>query len=595
MKVERRAAYKRKSSSRSILPEQKDQLVEEEFVPYYAERPEKLQEVKNTITKTPSEFTAFAIKVKGEPFSFDGRRYLLPMYDSPAKRKLFKTARQVEKSTTLGNMQITYNALIPHFHSLYVSPTATQTKTFSNDRIKEVFDTPGILNNWVESSQNHSVFRKMLVNRSVMLLLYAYLTVGRIRGNYADMICLDEVQDILIDHIPVIEECMSHSPFKFEIFSGTPLTLDNGIEYFWSQESTQNEWLIPCENCGGGDKHYWNLLGEDNISPTGLVCSKCGKPLNPQSEKAQWVAAFPKRNMEGYHISQLMVKWVPWDSILDKYERYPRRQFFNEVLGESHDSASRPLIASMIQANCSPTLSMYDPKQVLKKRAMLKRRDVFAGIDWGTGDRSYTVLSLGAYINDRFEIFYIHRFTGKQAEPTESLTLIKKLIEEWGVNLVGVDYGQGFFANNHLTRAFGRKRILVYQYVESGKRKVFWESGKNRFLLSRTDIMTDLINAIRKGDVFRFAMWDEFKEPYAQDMMNIHSEYSEFLRRDVYGHNPANPDDSFHSILYCFLASMIKHPRPDIILPDKDVKGTSVDFLTDEEKDDILTIMSNKS
>ena len=39
---------------------------------------------------------------------------------------------------------------------------------------------------------------------------------------------------------------------------------------------------------------------------------------------------------------------------------------------------------------------------------------------------------------------------------------------------------------------------------------------------------------------------------------------------DEYKHAPGKADDSFHSVLYCLLASMIQNPRPDIITPMKE-------------------------
>jgi hypothetical protein len=50
-------------------------------------------------------------------------------------------------------------------------------------------------------------------------------------------------------------------------------------------------------------------------------------------------------------------------------------------------------------------------------------------------------------------------------------------------------------------------------------------------------------------------------------MLNIFSEYSEQLRQNIYKKSPNATDDTFHSILLCFLASMIRHPRPDVISP----------------------------
>ena len=53
-------------------------------------------------------------------------------------------------------------------------------------------------------------------------------------------------------------------------------------------------------------------------------------------------------------------------------------------------------------------------------------------------------------------------------------------------------------------------------------------------------------------------------------MLSIFSEYNETLRMVRYDHHPDKPDDTFHSILYCFLASMVVFPRPDIMAPTRE-------------------------
>ena len=81
--------------------------------------------------------------------------------------------------------------------------------------------------------------------------------------------------------------------------------------------------------------------------------------------------------------------------------------------------------------------------------------------------------------------------------------------------------------------------------------------------------MSDIFNAIRRKQL-EFPRWEEFENPYAEDMLNIYSEYNEAQKMIQYSHSIDKPDDTFHSILYCFLASMLVTPRPDIIAPTRE-------------------------
>lgn len=478
-------------------------------------------------------------------------------------------------STLIGNELITYSCMIPGHKSLYVSPSSTQTKTFSNDRIKDPIETSPVLRSYTTRMLSQNVFEKQFVNRAKITLRYAFLNADRVRGVSPWLLAIDEIQDILSDTIPVIEQATSHAPEKFRRFfyAGTPKGLDNPIEYYWSASdksgrpmSTQNEWAVPCEGC-----NFWNILGEKNIGRKSLICEKCGKQIYPQHPRAQWTRGNEYGVFEGYRIPQLMVPWRPWEDILLDYSRYSRDKFYNEVLGLSFDSGIRPVSRTQIRANCVPELTMHPDKLELFRKG-LAGREVFAGIDWGTDGSAATVITLGTYVGSKFRIFWIHRFEGEDADPDVQLKKIVQILRAFGVTVIGADYGAGHMQNNTLVREFGR-RLQRFQYVARVRKKVHFEPLLKRFIVHRTEVMSDVFSAIKRGNVFEFPRWEEFHIPYAQEIMNIFTQYNEKLRMIQYQHRPDRPDDSFHSITYCFLASMIKHPRPDIITPSRELSS----------------------
>lgn len=745
--------------------------------------------------------------------------------------------------------------------------------------------------------------------------------------------CIDELQDILTDNIPIIEECASHSNFKIFMYSGTPKSLDNPIEYFWTEFSTQNEWVVPCHrhaiNTGAGKSAsvYWNVLDEENIGKNGVICDRCNKPIDAMDDMSQWVAMnasvlkkIPKP-YEGFRIPQIMVPWLPWEEITQKQFTYSRAKFYNEVLGLSYDSGTRPLTRRDIMDNCDPNIHLDEGFQRKIRAHIGGAFPVYAGIDWGchdedtriltnrgfqyfkdltnedevaqwdpdtremtfvrpkvktvrdwdqpllhfegkgldmmlththrmrvgtrqgmgpwvtesaeetskrggnvkfvgyvnwvgeekegfvlpglpkssgysgsedrlfhmdgwleflgyylsegglcfdngrpsclkmsqrqtinpeqadrirrcfqvndipftefpnpktgdvnwtiygkqywqwvlenvgergnekripreflslskrqlrilfdsmmlgdghvdsrnennngsytstskglcedfqelcirlglrttmkkhkyasaakkaqwrvcwssgrdfqfntpsqrvkkipyqgkvyccsvpsgyivterngcisyqgnTGENTYTVLSLGTYLQGRFTIFYIKRFEGRLSEPDVMMEDVYRQMEFYNVRRAGCDYGGGFWPNDRLISKYGWQRVAKYQY-SSPNAKVKWEDGLKRFLVNRTEVMSDIFNAIKRRDVFRFPEWEEFRQPFASDMLNIFSEYSEQRRENVYKKSPSSTDDSFHSILLCFLVSMIDTPRPDVVAPMREVK-----------------------
>jgi hypothetical protein len=528
----------------------------------------------------PSKFTEFGFYYPSEAeegpsfmkFTFEGRKHMRRIYDTPARRVLLFCGRQVEKSTLLGNISLTYSCMVPAYKVLYVSPSATQTKTFSNDRIKEPLETSPVLKRFTTSMLSSNILEKQFVNRSKITLRYAFLNADRTRGIPAWCLLMDEFQDILGDNIPVIEQCLSHAPEKWKrfIYAGTPKSYDNNLEYYRDKLSTQGEWVVPCDR---HNPRHWNVLGEKNIGRKGLVCEKCHELIDPMHADAQWARMVKSAPFESYRIPQLMVPWKNWGEILLDYERYPRNKFYNEVLGLSYDSGLRPLTTEQVKQNCNPDIHMVDYTNY-RNRSL--SQPIFAGIDWGTGEHTYTVLILATYVDMKFRVFYAHRFVGDEVDPPVQLAKLYEILHYFNVRTIGTDYGGGFDRNDALVRKFGPTRVWKYQYSARPKRKVEWDPQLGRFKVHRTEVMSDVFNAFKRGGVVEFPRWEEFKEPYAQDCLNIYSEYNEQLRMIQYKHGIDKPDDTFHAIVTGLLGSMLVIPRPDIIVPRKEVRGVQM-------------------
>jgi intein/homing endonuclease len=493
-------------------------------------------------------------------------------------------------STLLGNTCLSYCAMNPFFRVLYVSPSNVQSKVFSRDRLKEPMEISPVLKHYSNSKLLSNVLEKKFVNQSQITLRFAFLNADRVRGIPADLVNIDEFQDILLENIPVIEECASHSEWKLFTYSGTPKSLDNSLEHYWTRFSTQNEWAVPCKHHGtpgNPSSWHWNILDEEHIGDYYLICDKCGREIFPSDPDCFWTAMNPHPKVEkpfdGYRLPQLMVPWIEFADIKDKQRKYSRAKFHNEVLGRSYDSGTRPLTRRNVQSNCWDQLSMQYYRDVIK---WTSQYPVFMGIDWGSGEGSYTVVTLGGYLPfapERFTYFYFHRFEGVESEPKVQLDVIKALVRDFSVRYIGVDYGGGHWPNDELVREFGAEKVKKYQWIGNPKKKIAFEPrlGVPRFLCHRTEVMSDIFNAIKRCDVFHYPRWEEFEDPFGSDFLNIFSEYNERLRTNVFKHAPGCPDDSFHASLYAFLASFFFKTRPDVILPTKEVDREMEDSAED--------------
>jgi hypothetical protein len=271
-----------------------------------------LHEEKRSLFKLkPADFIPYAFRVidKDEqlyrPFSFKGCEYWEPIYNSSAQRILLKTGRQVAKSTTLGNRALTYCCLVLGFKVLYVAPSLVQVKEFTKDRIKEPIETSEVLAQWTNHQLMDNAFTKKFVTGSEIIIRSAFLTADRIRGVAGiDCLIIDEIQDILKDNIPVIEQTAFTGSKKHKVFlyAGTPKSLDNPIEERWTKFSTQNVWAIPCHRhsftdrlTGDRAKVYWNVIQDEKcLGKKGLICEKCGELINYKDPLAHWTSLNPQ-------------------------------------------------------------------------------------------------------------------------------------------------------------------------------------------------------------------------------------------------------------------------------------------------------------
>lgn len=209
-----------------------------------------------------------------------------------------------------------------------------------------------------------------------------------------------QCQDLNYDFLPVIDECLSASPWGIKQASGTPKSLDNTIERLW-QDSSQAEWVIRCQH--GSCNHWnvpalthdlWDMIGKwrSDISEKepAIVCAMCRKPLRPRT--GRWIHAYPERRFKfaGYHIPQIIMPMhygdpEKWSLLLDKMAgrgNMTRPQFLNEVCGVSSDEGAKLVtVTDLRNAACLPWKNDWR----IAERQIKRYRQRVLAVDWGGG------------------------------------------------------------------------------------------------------------------------------------------------------------------------------------------------------------------
>jgi hypothetical protein len=317
------------------------------------------------------------------------------------------------------------------------------------------------------------------------------------------------------------------------------------METHW-KNSTQCEWLISCTGCG-----EWVFQDEKMIRKEGPCCPKCGRELDPQFGK--WVAMGAEDSeFMGFRIPQTMVPWMvklphKWKELWNHYQKWPQQQFYNEVLGLAHEKGANPLVEEDLKKCCS------DRPMLEHRPADMYFDALYAGVDWGAGLGSYTVLFVLGWHGGKCHVLYMKRFADEKDEPGIQVDEIAKTCARFATPLVACDWGGGYAQNKELAIQLTGHGDVVQMY-ESGvkKRDISYQKDSRMYTFNRQMGMSMVIQAIKNQEIV-FPRWADF-QPFAEDFTNIFEDYNRSLRCIVYDHPEGKPDDAMHSLMFAILA-----------------------------------------
>jgi hypothetical protein len=511
-----------------------------------------------------SDLLPIFFRIKGKPFTINDRPQFKELFsDSYVPDTIFMTARQIGKSISLSRSEVLDCRQIPHFQVLYVAPLQKQTQRYSTVCLHEathsanqvefmapVEDQPGAeIDANIVTSVSHQTFS----NGSGIQLTYAKTSPDRTRGISADRIDFDEVQDQLVDNIPIIAEALTDSAWGLRRFTGTAKTTDNVIEAFW-QQSAQCEWVVKCGSC-----NYFNIPTIDGhvldmIQAPGPVCIKCGRLLDVR--QGEFVPAYPERmsSFRGFHIPQIVVPAITenrqkWDRLFAKVMRQDLATTLQENLGISCSEGQRLLTAEDIRRQSTlPTTKVLQTR--LSDYVM-----TIGGLDWGVAEQtSFTVHTIiGIRPDGAIHVLYARRFIG--FNPDDVMQTIHQAHAFYGCRILCADYGMGFDKNVILEHRFGLPVIQIMYTRQAQLMNSNPSMGHPRYTVDRTTAIELVFMAIKYGKI-RFPPQIEF-QTYTDDILAIYEEVTESdIERRYFARNPNHSDDFAHALTFACLGAM---------------------------------------
>ena len=484
----------------------------------------------------------------GKPFSLKDYPTHEVFYEGDFLSAVFKCGRKVAKTETAVNTILTDTIARLDFKTLYILPSKAQTSAFSHSRLnKAIMMSPEIQKLFVNNKLAQNVFLKMFTNGSEIHLNYADNNPDRVRGVIADRIIYDEVQDIEYSSVvPIINKALQTSNYGYELYLGTPKTLDNALEYLWSI-SSQTEWVVKCHHC---NKH--NIyLNRECVGETGIYCLHCWGYVNVRN--GEWYDTVSNYKKKGFHIPQVIIpaniedprRFNQIKEDLDN-PKIPESTVENEIFGISSKLGSRLLTKTKMESLCGDYTVNHDG---LPKGIVL----TFAGIDWsGGGTDCISRTCLWVYgvtdrLNDLRTVYFKIFFEDNLLKDIDEISTILK---KFKTKIIVTD-AENKLANNLLVVKMGIEKIFPLQW---GAYKHIFEWNKvDRYEGNKTMLVDDYMGFLLSAKNKIFHNKEQMK--YAtEDFLSLYEHTTQNgSGRRIWVKYPAASDDAFCASTYARL------------------------------------------
>ncbi|SHN77340.1 phage terminase large subunit family protein [Desulfitobacterium chlororespirans] len=115
------------------------------------------------------------------------------------------------------------------------------------------------------------------------------------------------------------------------------------------ENSTMEQWCLPCPSCGEYQPPSWDQIHFDS---SGMVCKHCGvihAELEWKAGEGKWIARKKNRKTRGFHLNELASPWKRWETIIEEFKEAKKsgietfKAWTNTSLGESWEEEGEKL------------------------------------------------------------------------------------------------------------------------------------------------------------------------------------------------------------------------------------------------------------
>lgn len=506
--------------------------------------------------------------IKGDPFKIfgSGREYLVDLYRyccigaiQEKKSVVVVKGRQVEMTEAALNVALYYLKNYSHFTVLHAFPRKEQVSRYSRDRLQVAIrdSLDGKLRDLKANHPNaaDTVSNVEFKNDSRYYMYSAWGDADALRGIPADLLCRDEFQDWSESAIANTDANLAASKYAIEFSFGTPKLAGVKFEELW-KNSDQRYYHLKCVKCS----KYFPITLENYKHGFMVECTGCHELQDKRIavKNGKWISTKDPKNAlrVGFHISQLLSPIITREAIAKRQAEYSEARFKNEVLGEFYTGAGVPLeYASVVQKCAEPYRDEDFPINVLPPEK------TYMGIDWGgrntEKDRgAYTIVSIIQKENNDYNLVYTERLVMPDFQ--KQLQRIENLAGQYNSVSIVADLGYGGMQVQELQKIF-KDRVKSCFYTINVKNRISYNKDAWMLSVDRDSFLEELVEIITHGRLHIPWKYPEKSEWFIRQICNTAVDIrinAGNVRRKYDKLDNGQPNDSFHSLNYAYLASI---------------------------------------
>lgn len=262
---------------------------------------------------------------------------------------VIKSSAQIGKSELLLNT-IGYYIDYDPSPILLLQPTVDGAKDFSKDRIATmVRDTPAITEKVSDSKakdSNNTILHKIFPGGH--LTLVGANSPAGLASRPIRILLADEVDRYPVsagtegDPLALAEKRTKTFWNKKKVYVSTPTERGTSRIEFEFEDSTQEEWCLPCPCCGKYQPLTWSQIKFEDVTMECKFCKERFKEHEWKSQEGKWVVGNPNacESKRGFHINALASPWERWETIIKEFkiakkDKEKLKTWVNTTLGES--------------------------------------------------------------------------------------------------------------------------------------------------------------------------------------------------------------------------------------------------------------------